>query len=321
MSSLSNLTGLIVVQESPSEPLKQYYSHSTGMDPSWPEMNKNNYLDNEIVASIDAFICSFPASMCQLWTPLNKTIIFLPAYRYNLGRCTEAEWRELDNLLFKLASSKPDRGNTIAAASRYDLEYLKYYTGLNPTLISSFSDFYIDNQNYKPVEKQFLIFGHSQYFDTNVKATLQPEIDAVQVHEKYPFYTSRDIAQHTAIIILPYSVMSYTTTELYALTIPMFIPSPKIYMKFYDPNSQQYGIGWDRTSTTGPYCSGVPKLEEQMRPLSNATNTIHVYSPNIDFLQDAESEQYWLQYSDFYDWPHIQYVDSYEYLRRMLLQS
>ena len=49
------------------------------------------------------------------------------------------------------------------------------------------------------------------------------------------------------------------------------------------------------------------------------SNVIHPYSPNIDLLEDAESEMYWIQFSDFYDWPHIQYFDDYEHLKKLLL--
>jgi hypothetical protein len=30
---------------------------------------------------------------------------------------------------------------------------------------------------------------------------------------------------------------------------------------------------------------------------------------------------YWLQYADFYDWPHIQHFDSYDHLKKLLLQA
>jgi len=60
-------------------------------------------LDTE-VQKIDAFICTFPASMCQLWLAMNKSIVFLPAHRYNLGRCTPEDWHHLDNDLYKMAA-------------------------------------------------------------------------------------------------------------------------------------------------------------------------------------------------------------------------
>ena len=52
---------------------------------SWITENYNHYKKSAIINQVDAFICEFPASMCQLWIPFNKTIIFLAAHRYNIG--------------------------------------------------------------------------------------------------------------------------------------------------------------------------------------------------------------------------------------------
>ena len=79
------------------------------------------------------------------------------------------------------------------------------------------------------------------------------------------------------------------------------------------------GIGHDRTSTSEPYCDKDPKLEKKMRPALNFST--HLYSPNIDFAEDPEAEMYWLQYADFYDWPHIQHFDNLEHLKEMLLMA
>ena len=38
-------------------------------------------------------------------------------------------------------------------------------------------------------------------------------------------------------------------------------------------------------------------------------------------LEDAESEMYWMQFSDFYDWPHIQYFDDYKHLKQIILYA
>ena len=53
----------------------------------------------------------------------------------------------------------------------------------------------------------------------------------------------------------------------------------------------------------------------------NALKSIHPYSPNIDILEDAEAESYWLQFADFYDWPHIQYFDSLNNLKELLRKA
>ena len=40
----------------------------------------------------------------------------------------------------------------------------------------------------------------------------------------------------------------------------------------------------------------------------------HPCSPNLDYDVDPEAEMYWMQYTDFYDWPYIQHFDDYEHL-------
>ena len=115
--------------------------------------------------------------------------------------------------------------------------------------------------------------------------------------------------------------MSYRTAELYALGIPIFAPSIKFYMNYYNPKLNFTGLGWDRTSTSHPYCSSDPKLEQKMRPELQSLKSIHPYSPNIDLSEDAESENYWLQFSDFYDWPHIQHFDDYAHLKKLLFHT
>ena len=58
-----------------------------------------------------------------------------------------------------------------------------------------------------------------------------------------------------------------------------------------------------------------------MLPALKLNFSPHPYSPNLDYGEDVEAEMYWLQMSDFYDWPHIQHFDSYEHLKVMLAQA
>jgi hypothetical protein len=304
--------------------LMKYNDHSTKMDRRWPRWNTKWYLQRNLLKFVDAYICTFPASMCQIWIPMNKSIIFLPAHRYNLGRCTVKEWHQLDNEIIKLhsASENGDGGHTIGAVARYDIEYLKYYTGIQATLVPSYSGLYFDNNLYKGDNKKILIFCYdSRAFVNRVKETLLPEFSADQVYDVYTPYTPEALGRHQAIISLPYSVMSYRTTELYALGVPLFIPSIKFYMNYYNEKYKRFGFGSDRTMTTPPYCKSNPELEHKTRPKIGSPNSIHPYSPNVEILEDVESENYWLQFADFYDWPHIQYFDDYEHLKKLLIET
>ena len=121
---------------------------------------------------------------------------------------------------------------------------MKYYTGLRPTLIPSFSGIYMDIGLYEKLKdkrlEEFIIFSISDPFIESVKAGLKPDVTAVHVSTLYPHFKPEDLARHKAAIMLPHSVMSYMTTELYALGIPLFVPS----MKYWKTIG---GLGHDRT--------------------------------------------------------------------------
>ena len=158
----------------------------------------------------------------------------------------------------------------------YDAEYMRYYTGLKPNIISSFAGFYMTGGNEIHLQQTEIlifkgkgkIFGFeiAEEFVKKVKESLHPEFTAEWVYTLYPFYTIQDLTKHPAVITLPYSVMSYRFTELYALAIPIYAPSPKFFLNYYDPGTKMFGLGWDRTSTNAPMCETDPELEGKMRP-------------------------------------------------------
>jgi hypothetical protein len=68
-----------------SKTLKTYIDHSTRLTSKFVRENYFFFKDDKIIQSIDAFVCTFPASMCQMWMAFEKAkIVFLPAHRYFL---------------------------------------------------------------------------------------------------------------------------------------------------------------------------------------------------------------------------------------------
>lgn len=151
-----------------------------------------------------------------------------------------------------------------------------YYTRIRANIISSFGGFYMKNpENRKQVRNEILVFRQKGLvFNVEpgkkllgcIKEALQPEFIAEWVYSLYQFYTVEDLVRYPAAIVLPYSVMSYRFTELYALAIPIFVPSPEFFLQYYDSGTKMFGLGWDRTSTKRPMCNSDYKLEEKMRP-------------------------------------------------------
>ena len=262
------------------------------------EFYKNDYH----MGHVDAFFCLFPSAKCEVWMPFNKTIVFLPAHRYNLGRCTEMEWKQLNKHLHLLASMDSPR-HIIAAASVYDQEYLRHYTGLDPIPLFSFSGFYTNNNLYAPTRDKMLLFGWGQPWLLSELESL----NIIPITKLYRQYTLSDLVSHRAVVYIAYSVMSYKLTELYSLAIPLFMPS----MKFYRYVQQ---FGQDRSSLSSLFCQN-KTLDDQIKPHPSSS---HPYSPNLEAEDDSESEYYWLQFADFYQWPHITYFDNVSDLKRKL---
>jgi len=113
-----------------------------------------------IFSSVNVFFCSFPAAMCELWMITDKSSLFLAAHRYNLGRCSIEEWQLLNRRLENLAK---DSRNIVGAVSRYDFEYLYYYTGIKDMKhITSFSGFYTKGHTFRPTKPEILVMSRTK---------------------------------------------------------------------------------------------------------------------------------------------------------------
>ena len=282
--------------------IQNYINFYDTLDGDMIAKNLLFYQDDSVFQKVDAFICSFPSSMCELWMPFNQTksIIFLPAHRYNLGRCTNSSWTTLTRELIKLDNMRYNTNtrkvpHVIGAMDRYDYEYLKYYTGIKSArILSSFSGFYTQGVEYKPTNKELLVFGHIPKFMNSIHS-----FEWTTTYKKYKHYELNNLTSHPAIIYFTYSVMSYKFTEFYSLSVPMFVPS----MTYFRLDG---GFGKDRTNIFRPKCSTDPDLANMPKHVSS----YHSFNPNVEFKTHPEDEMYWLQYSDFYYWPHVQYFDN-----------
>ena len=299
-----NMTGVNVYTRL-SVPITEHLQrHSTPLDEDTIKVNFEFYKSDSTIAATDAFFCSFPASMCEMWMPFNKTIVYLPAHRYNIGRCTKARWDRLNEHLHVLVSMDEPK-HVIAAESVYDLEYLRHYTGIIPLPLFSFSGFYtqLPSNEYLPKHDEILVFNR---WEESIRQSTSKFI-LKEIRSVYPHYTLANLSSHPAIVFFPYSVMSYKFTEVYSLSIPLFVPSMQLM------RAKRY-VSLDRTSVSRLYCNQ-SALDGEMVAHPNSP---HPYSPNVEAMTDSEAEAYWLQLSDFYVLPHITYFDDYSDLGRKL---
>ncbi len=75
---------------------------------------------------VDAVECAFPSSMCEVFIPLNRSIIFSPAHRFNINRCT---LEESNKMVRSYDILKARSKLFVGAVSRYDEEYQLHYSG------------------------------------------------------------------------------------------------------------------------------------------------------------------------------------------------
>ena len=300
-----------------SNVIKNSYPDWNGMNSRLTEsMIKENfefYKSDSTCTSVDAFHCLFPASMCEMWMPFNKTIIVNPVHRYSMGRCTKQEFDRLNEHLRILAAMEHPK-HIMAASSKYDMEYLRHYSGIRDVLpLYAHSETYIGNTIYKPTRPEIILFlckWNPGFFWDRRFVTEIKKFKIVNFRELYHNFLFSNFVQHRAAVFLPYAVMSYKITELYRMGIPLFFPSMK-YLQNIKP------IGDDRTILARYYCAHT-RLKLKDSDMVPHPNSIHPYSPNLQENVDKESEYYWLQFADFFQWPHITYFDDFKDLERQL---
>ena len=147
----------ITIYKQVSDVIKQSFTDTSCMNTRLTEQmiqsNFEFYKSDQVIKSTDAFVCLFRPGMCKMRMPFNRTIIFIPAYRYSMGRCTKEEFERLNEHLFALASMDNPK-HIIAASSVYDLEQLYHYTGLDVLPLFSYSGYYVGTHSYNPARPE-----------------------------------------------------------------------------------------------------------------------------------------------------------------------
>ncbi|CAF1185603.1 unnamed protein product [Adineta ricciae] len=286
--------------------LRSHITHSDSLAEKDIQDFFNYYHKDPLMLRVNAFFCSFPSSMCEIYMPFNRTIIWLPAHRFTLGRCSRAE---IDRLILHMQQSvRPEQQQPkhfIAAGGRYDQEYIKYYTGLDSILLPVNSLWYAFNVTKFTQARPEILLGPLQKaghpFIINMTAAAQALNSSFRfatAKSLYKHYQLQQITDHRAVVLLPYAVLSYGITELYALGVPIFIPSIDFIVKLK--------VVSDRTLIDPFYCGRKMKFTDmpKQHPKSN-----HPYSP--EDVQSPEAIAYWLQFADYYQLPHIQTFSSW----------
>ena len=103
------------------------------------------------------------------------------------------------------------------------------------------------------------------------------------------------------MVLLPYAVLSYGITEVYALGVPLFVPSIRFLVDL--------GLLTDKNTNSPSYC-GPGFVPPPQHPSS-----LHPFSPEDP---SREAQTYWAQFADIYQWPHITTFESWQHLAKLL---
>ena len=248
---------------------------------------------------VDCIVTSFPprlAHFARIFADrFNLRLIILSGHRFNLRVNSSAE-----NELIKknLLEAHQNPQHILASASFYDLMYTQHYLNIKSEPLFNFS-FHITQKIERPDNNIVLIgpvnvrgrpitktydkkFEHAytQFCDDN---NLTPKFVFRFIRNVYPTYHRlNQLARHPAVIILPYSVFSYSQEELYDLNIPYFAPSVDFLI--------QSGMVNDRVLYDPPYTSlnSYKAMEADFEDDG---------SPNC---RSEAAQRKWLSYSSFY---------------------
>ena len=263
---------------------------------------------NTTLKDVNTIVSSSHTPAIYHWLAIqhNRNLILLHDHRFSLGVCTEGAWQRVSEQLVEL--SKKDEGAkspnvTIAVTGRYEYENLRYFTGLNNIkIVHNYVDIKLDGLSYAPKMPEILLAGDRGKIDNMFKTELKnsKSLNVAYLDDKYKTYNAADILKHPAVIYYPSKVTSQRFSELYATAIPIFVPSP-LYLR------QHAGLGPDRSPASKLYCN---KGAHMWSLVPKHPSVAHSYNPSAQFEHSQEAEMYWLQFSDFYTYPHVHFFDT-----------
>jgi hypothetical protein len=275
--------------------------------------------------SVDAFLCTHASSMCELYLPFGKPIIVVASTRFEIGRHDPVRWKHWITNLRMIASREE---NTVAANNEYDREYIKYFTGLpseKVRLLRSLCDY--PNVTYHPTRPEILI-GPSRGINSRIANEImsfpshktlfyqnQP-MEIRLLRDVYPHYAYLDLTHHPAVILLPYQVSFMLFFELYSMLIPMYVPSLDLLTEWHLSFGLLSERTWDRVFGNPKNSSRLPRHSSWDDPQRDKFENHFEHDPNSEFSLEAIRE--WIQFADFYRFPHVIQFNSLSHLESML---
>lgn len=256
------------------------------------------------------FLCTYPATMCELYVGFDRPLIIYISSRYEHGKYTVAKWRQWNGLLKSIAN---DRQNRILASNIYDARYLQYFTGISATVIPLQCGYI--NATYSSTKNTVLLSvslfpNFDEFFLHKFENAMQNNSDYFKLslsENEMWFSASRS---HIGVIHIPYDAVSKHFCEDYAKNIPIFIPNIELVIDWHF----QYDILSQLTWNSIRKLMGENASRSPLPPADVGLRGI----PDPNENQNKKSITYWLELTDFYQSPNVIFFSSFDDLRKKL---
>lgn len=295
-----------------------------------------------LVRDVDAMVCSHPTGMCELIMPFNRSTILFATTRFEQGRERHRERFGGWVTNFRALATLP--GSAVLANNLYDVHYTHYFTGASPwyecgrlpqTLTRSTRPHTTHAgimPQYVPSlcaytgaswswpsargETRILVHGYRPHRDVygGLDTFLAPARSAVQGFSLIPLraalgddYEYTALAAHPAVLHFPYQVSVMSFYEMYRMGIPQIAPSLTLLSRWHMESLFVSERTWDTVLYNSPASSSV---------LQRHADADEPFDPNDE--TNAEAVKWWLQWADFYTFPHVILFDSWVHLAELL---
>ena len=274
--------------------------------------------------SVDAILCTHADSMCEIFMPFGKPLIVVASTRYEIGRYEEDRWSQWNDNLQKIAA-KP--GNVVGANNLYDLEYMKYFTGIQNIQLLPTLALYV-TARYNPTKPEILLCPSTRPVAPPLYNELMRALDVFkkrykQTHDKktiadgglliapvrslYQKFEYSDLEAHPAIILMPYQLSIMSFFEFYRIGIPMFVPSPQLLTHWHMKHSVLKERSWNMVFNK-PGLSAIKR--------HSGYKGLMLSDPNDNLNYNSVLE--WVKLADFYTFPHVKQFDNLTHLVEMV---
>ncbi len=305
------------------------------------------YKNDDEMERVDAVFCSHPAANCELYMPLNRSLIVYATTRLEFGRAEDEfiDWRKPDafaataelrwnNWIGNVRAIASKGHNIVLANNRYDQHYIYHFTNVRPLLLPSWCG-REHLPRYAPSKREIIIGPSRDNLDIKCEKWscdpwqhplmlgLKASIDrknsdnsddgADRRRARLKFLRLKDAyAQFTLADLTRHPALVIMPYQASVISV---FEMYRMGVPLFAPSKHlllnwhiDYDILWERRY-------GQPQQPDFVRVEQARAESEILPDPNSDKETDV---RHWLDYHDIYNLPHVQMFDSWDDLTTQL---